>query len=307
MDLLKTTDTKIKKVSETQNTGVFSFSPLPQGFGRTLGSALRRVLLASIPGAAVTQLKFPKAIHQFSTLPGVKEDLLELSLNFKRLVVKNYSKDIVGATISKKGPGAVTVADIKASSDLQFVNKELHLAHLADSTTEFEVDLIIENGVGYSAADDRKTNKIGVLMLDALFSPVLRVSYEVLPARKEKLMDLDELVLTVQTNGVLTPDEAVAEAATQLRNFFSRFAKGVDPEELVQEPIAKSMTVPSKSEVLIEDLPLPTRTLNALKKQGITNLKQLAGLTDEQLADIKNLGEKSLNEVKKLLIEEGLR
>lgn len=309
--LLETSDVKIKKVSEKGNTGVYSFEPLPTGFGRTLGSALRRVLLTSLKGGAVTQVKIPKVAHQFTTMPGVKEDVVEICLNLKKIRVKVHgAKDnaVIGQ-ISKVGPGTVKAGDIVVSSDAEIINKDLHIAELADKSAKFEAELMIESGVGYSPVENKKTSKVGVILLDALFSPVTLVSYDVESARKGEVSGYDNLILTVTTDGTTKPSDAITEAATLLRNFFSRFSKGVDPEEEVDELMSTEIPTVgvSKDTVYLEDLTLPTRTINALKKHGIDTLNSLAKLSPDELSDVKNLGDKSVKEIEKLLKKEGLR
>ncbi len=304
--LLQTSDVQIKKISEKNNEGIFEFSPLPEGFGHTLGSSLRRVLLTSLKGAAVTQVRMPKVSHQFTTVPGVKEDVVELTLNLKGIRAKVYGDNPVVGRIEKSGPGAVTANDIELSSDAEIVNKDLHIAELADKNAKFEADITIEPGTGYLSVEDRKSSKVGVILIDALFSPVTHVSYEVEPTRLGEVIGLDKLTITIKTDGTMTPGDAIVEASTLLRNFFSRFSKGEDPVEEVEEPVTKESGTKEKSVTYIEDLSLPTRTINALKKAGIDTLNQLAKLSDEELADIKNLGDKSIDEITKVMKKEGL-
>lgn len=307
--LLQTSDVKIKKISDKDGIGVFEFSPLPAGFGRTLGSSLRRVLLTSLVGSAATEVRIPKVTHQFSTISGVKEDVVEITLNLKLLKTKMHSTTPVVGKIEKTGKGPVTAGDIKISSDVEIINKDLHIAELADKNSKFEADITIENGVGYSPVEKRKSSKVGVILLDAIFSPVVHVSYIVEPTRKGEETGLDKLVITVETDGSITAEDAVTEAATLLRNFFSRFARGVDPEEIEDDQLVEAsppMENITQNEVLIEDLSLPTRTINALQKAEIKTLGELAKLTPEDLSDIKNLGDKSIVEIKKLLASEGV-
>ncbi len=305
--LVTPSDLKIDAVSQEGNTGVFTFEPLSKGFGHTLGNALRRVLLTSIRGAAATQVRIKGAKHQFSTIKGVREDTVELGLNFKSIRFKSFSDQPVAVTISKKGPGVVTAKDIECPSDVEVVTPDVHIATLADNKTVFEVELLVEKGYGYSPVEDRETSKLGMILLDALFSPVVNATYEIEPARFGKVTDLDELVLTVETDGSVTPKDAVLEAAKILEELFERI--GVWDEELLgaekTEETSEKSAIPD--DILVADLPLPTRTINALKKQGITSLKALAALSEEELSDIKNVGEKSLSEIRKLLETEGLR
>lgn len=296
---------KINKVAENAKSGTYSFEPLPTGFGHTLGNALRRVLMTETSGAAVTQIKVAGATHQFTTLPGVKEDLVQLTLNIKKLRFAIHSNNPVIATIKKKGTGEVTAKDIELPSDLEVMNKDLHIATLADSKSEINIELVIEPGTGYSPMEERQTSKVGVIVLDALFSPILNVTYEVEPTRFGERTDLDKLVLTVETDGSVAPKEAVVRAANILKDFYGAIEKW-DDDKSGKEEKAEEIELEIE-DVAVEELPLQTRTVNALKKNGIETLKQLARKSDEEIADIKNLGEKSVEEIKKLLKKEGLR
>lgn len=299
---------KINVISESKNLGSYSFEPLPTGFGYTIANALRRVLLTSIKGAAVTQIKINGAPHQFTTIPGVKEDVVELTLNLKRLRFKLHTDNTVIATIKKKGAGEVKAKDIDISSDAEVLNKDLHLATLADSKSELNIELTIEPGVGYSPMEERQTTKIGVIVLDALFSPISSVNYSVEPTRFGDRTDLDKVILNVESDGSITPKAAIIEAAEVLKDYYQTIISWQAPslaeksDEVKETGMGKSL-----EDVSIEELPLQTRTINALKKQGIQTLHELAQKTDEEIADIKNLGEKSLEEIKKLLEKEGLR
>lgn len=302
--MLSAQDLKIIKVSESGTTGVFSFEPLLGGFGNTLGSTLRRVLYTSLEGGALTQIKIGGVVHQFSTISGVKEDVVEISLNLKQIRVKMYAKNPVIGTISKKGPGVVTAEDIELPSEAKVINKDLVICTLADKNSKFEAEVVVESGVGYSPVEERETSKIGVILLDAIFSPVVSVNYTVEPARLGKKIDLDKLTLTVTTDGTLTPWEAVSTSASTLASFFTQISVGGqkdDPEG------GSSLNGVDKKSALIEDLSLSNRAINALKKQGVKDLNDLAQMTDAAISDIKNLGEKSVEEVMELLKKEGLR
>ncbi len=309
--ILSSLELKIKTISEDKKKGVFEFEPLPTGFGHTIGNSLKRVLLTSLKGAAITQVKINGIDHQFSTIPGVKEDVIELTLNLKMVRFKSYSENPLVVNIDKKGPGVVTAGDIKTSSEVEILNKDLVLATLADKNTNLKVELIVEMGAGYSPMEERQSSKIGVMVIDSLFSPVTNVVYTVEATRFGKTIDLDKLILTVDTDGSITPSEAVKQSAGLLQEFFTRVQEWtkVEKEEDGEEAamLLKNEKASNSEKIAVEELPLPTRTINALKKQGIDTLDQLAGKSDEDLADIKNLGEKSVNEIKKLLKKEGLK
>jgi len=303
--MLSAQDLKISKVAENGNTGVFSFEPLLGGFGNTLGSTLRRVLYTSLEGGALTQIKIGGVVHQFSTIPGVKEDVVEIALNLKQIRIKMFAKNPVIGTISKKGPGVVTAEDIEFPSEAKVINKDLVICTLADKNSKFEAELVVEQGVGYSPVEERETTKIGVILLDAIFSPVVSVNYTVEPARLGKKIDLDKLTLTVTTDGTLTPWEAVSTSATTLASFFTHISIGGGQKDATEE--GSSLEGDGKKSILVEDLSLSNRAINALKKQGIKDLADLAKMTDIAISDIKNLGEKSVEEVMALLKKEGLR
>jgi DNA-directed RNA polymerase subunit alpha len=308
------TDLKITAVSEKGNMGVFIFDPLPTGFGHTVGNSLKRTLLTSLEGSAITQVKIAGADHQFTTVPGVKEDVVEITLNLKKVRFINHSKAPTAASISKKGPGTVTAGDIEVSSEVEVVNKDLVLATLNDKNTVFKAELVVETGIGYSPMEERQTSKIGVIVLDANYSPIINAHYEVEQTRFGKITNLDKVTLTVETDGSIAPKEAVLQAAIINREFYTKLADWdydalAKAEETAAEGAEGMRTAKSKGHeaTAVEELPLPTRTINALKKQGIESLDDLGTKSDEELADIKNLGEKSLEEIKKLLKKEGYR
>ena len=304
--LLSTKDIKIKKVSEEGNKAVFTFEPLPKGLGNTL----RRVLLTSLKGGAITQMKVEGAVHEFSTVEGVKEDLVELGLNLKQVRASVHSDNPVVGKISVTGPGKITAKDIEVTSDVEIINKDLHIATLADKKSKLDIEVVFESGAGYSPVDERESSKIGVILLDALFSPIVGATYEVDPTRKGGTIGLDKLTLEVETDGSTDPSDALTHGATILRDFFNRFALAEDPEEEEVEDEELDVTPVSGVDagtVSVEELPLPTRTVNALKKAEILTLSELAEKSNDELADIKNLGEKSIEEIKKLLVKEGLR
>ena len=303
---LNPSEVKILKVSEKGNVGVFSFDPLPTGFGNTLGNTLRRVALTSLRGGAITQIKIEGVSHQFSTIPGVKEDVIEIGLNFKKVRIKVHGDNPVVGRIKMTGPCEVFASDIDLSSEAEILNKDLLITTLSDKNAKFEAELVVEPGYGYSPVEDRETSKLGVILLDATFSPVVSASYSVEPTRMGRVIGLDKLIFTVETDGSITPSEAVEMSSGSLRSFFARFSQGEDeivvttPTEVVTSSVKKKAV----EDASVDDLPLPTRTINALRKHGIKSLSQLMDKTQEELADIKNLGEKSVEEINKLLSKE---
>lgn len=292
---------KFTKVSESKNSAVFTFEPLPSGFGQTLGSVLRRTALTSIRGAAVTSYRIPGITHQFTSIDGIKEDLVEVSLNLKELRFKLHSEGSFEGKISKKGPGVVTAGDIDVSSEVEIVNKDAVIATISDKNTTFEMDLTIESGVGYSPIETRENSKLGIVLVDALFSPVMSVSYSVENTRVGRQSGLDKLTVNVSTDGSIKPEEVIRVSSSILRDFFDKFAS-VEGSQKIDELFQNASVAEVKSDnSSVDDLPLLTRTINALKKHGIYTLADLRSKSDEEIADIKNLGEKSIEEIKKLL------
>ncbi len=298
---------KINTIKEEGNVGVYSYEPLPTGFGHTLANALRRVLLSSIKGAAVTQVKINGASHQFTTLPGVKEDIVEITLNLKKLRFKSHSDDPVVVTINKKGAGKVTAKDIELTSDIEIMNKDQHIATLSDSKSKIDMELVIEQGIGYSPMEDRQTSKVGVIILDALFSPIVSANYDIEPTRFGGRTDLDKITFTIETDGSISPKDAIKEASKILKEYYMDFQewKAEAPEKEIKEKTKPGNKL--SEDFSVEELPLQTRTINALKKSKINTLHELAKKTNEELEDIKNIGEKSLQEIKDLLDKEGYR
>jgi DNA-directed RNA polymerase subunit alpha len=300
--MLNQYELKFTKISEDKSSAVFSFEPLPSGFGHTLGSVLRRVALTSIKGSAVTSFRIPGITHQFTTLPGVKEDLVELSLNLKQLRFKSHSEQPVIGKITKKGPGVVTASDIEISSEVEIVNKDMVIATLADKNTSFEMELTVEKGVGYSPVEGREHSKLGTVLVDAIFSPVVNVSYTVESARVGRQSGLDKLVIDIQTDGSLKPMDVIKTSASILRDFFDKFSNAPEDSQDLTSLFSHTVASEVKSDnSSIDDLPLLTRTINALKKHGINSLSDLRAKSDEEISDIKNLGEKSIEEIRKLL------
>ena len=305
--ILTSKDLKIKTISESKTEGVFEFDPLPKGFGHTLGNTLRRVLLTSMEGAAITQIKVDGINHQFTTIEGVKEDLVEIILNLKKVRVKKHGDNPEVATLNVTGPGKITAKDIEAPANVEIINKDQYIATLANKKTNLNIELIIESGVGYSPSEERKSTKVGVIVVDALFSPVLRSNMQIEETRAGERTDLDKLILTVETDGSMKPSTAVYKSAGILSDFFGVLARWEEAPEEVESTEETTTDTTRYEEILVDELPLQTRTINALKKAGIETMAELAQKGADDLADIKNLGEKSIMEINKLLEKEGLR
>jgi len=290
---------------ENDSYGRFSFEPLPVGYGQTLGVALRRVLLSSLPGAAVTSVKIEGVKHQFQTLSGLREDIVEFILNLKKLRVRIHEENSATLKIDVSGPKEVKASDIDAPSSVEIVNKDLYLGTLADKKAQLVAQITVEKGWGYSLAEERKSDTIGLIPVDAAFTPIQRVSYEVVSTRVGRETNLDKLVMEVWTDGTISPLEAIKQAAKVLVSFFLQV---YEPKvSVTQANVAVSPAVSDDVlKMLIEELDLPTRLENALKNGGIETVGQLLGTPRRELLKIKNLGTKSLEMVEAKLREKGV-
>jgi len=298
----------VEAVDEEQdNRQRFAVGPLDPGFGHTLGNSLRRTLLSSIPGAAVTQVRFDDALHEFTTLPGVKEDVTDIILNLKDLLVRVHSDEPVTLRFDKRGPGDATAADLQASADVEILNPELHVAGL-NAKGRLALDVTIERGRGYVSADkNKRSSTIGVIPVDSIFSPVRRVTFAVEPVRVEQSTDFDRLVLDIETDGSISPREALASAGDTLRTLVGLVA---DLEEAPQGlELGETGTTSSGSpdlDLRIEELDLSERPRNCLKRAQINTIGELVERTYDDLLGITNFGQKSLDEVVQRLDERGL-
>jgi DNA-directed RNA polymerase subunit alpha len=297
---------RIEALQTAQDFGRFQVEPLPRGFGLTLGNALRRVLLSSLPGAAVTAVKIEGVYHEFATIPGVKEDTTELILNLKQLRLRSHSDQPVVMRLMATGPGVVTAADLIYTSDIEVVNPELHLATLDSGETRLELELTVERGTGYVPADGREPPALGVIPIDAVFTPVRRVNYSVEPARVGARTDLDRLTLEIQTDGTVTPVEALGMATDALIEAFSIFHDLTQPGRRDQKPSIAAGTVPAAArDMPIEALELSQRTYNCLKRSQITKVGQILQMSEDELLALRNFGQKSLQELREKLRQHG--
>ena len=298
----------IEAVSEEAgNRQRFAVGPLEPGFGHTLGNSLRRTLLSSIPGAAITMVRFDDALHEFDTIQGVAEDVTDIILNLKDVVVTSESSDPVTCRLDVKGAAVVTGADIECPADVEVLNKDLVLATL-NGKGRLAIDLTVEQGRGYSSSDrDTENRTIGVIPVDAIFSPVRRVTFEVEPTRVEQSTNYDRLVLDVETDGSITPGEALASAGATLRSLADLVASMSDePQGLELGEVADAGASSPDLELPIEDLDLSERPSNCLKRAQINTIGELLTKTEDDLLNITNFGQKSLDEVKQKLDERGL-
>jgi DNA-directed RNA polymerase subunit alpha len=298
-----------------EHRGVFVVEPLDRGFGYTFGNSLRRVLLSSLEGAAVTSVKIEGVQHEFTTVPGVREDVTDIILNLRGLVCRLHGEaPELEADIAKEGPGVVTAGDIISSADLEILNPELVLCHLSDGA-RFEMTLTIGRGRGYNPAEANKgpETTIGVIPVDSNFSPVRRVTYHVDSARVGQRTDFDRLSLDVKTNGAVDPKAAVTQAAEILMRQLAIFTS-IDPVQVIKDaqtaaPVAAEedrRDDKGMANILIEELELGVRSYNCLKRVGIETIGDLISKTEQELAAIPNFGKKSIEEVKETLAAHGL-
>lgn len=284
----------------------FVIEPLERGFGTTLGNSLRRVLLSSLPGAAVTHVKIEGVLHEFSTLPGMVEDTTELVLNIKKLRLKLNTERRKVLRLEARGEGRVTAADILPDSEVEVLNPDLHLAELTDRNARLEMDIYIESGVGYVPAEKQTSQEqvIGLIPVDSLFSPIRKVHYVVEDTRVRQRTDYDKLVLEVNTDGSILPFEAVSRAAGILQERLALFANLQRPEVAAEEPVEKHES--SIYDQPVEGLGLSVRSLNCLKRAGVRTVGDLVQYNEEDVMKLKNFGQKSLDEIKDKLVEYGL-
>jgi len=298
----------VEAVGEAEgNRQRFAIGPLEPGFGHTIGNSLRRTLLSSIPGAAITSVRFDDALHEFDTISGVVEDVTDIILNIKDIVVTSTSDDEVTLRLDVRGPAAITAADIKCPSEIEILNKDLHIATL-NGKARLAVDLTVGRGRGYLSSDRESQNRtIGVVPVDAIFSPVRRVMFEIEPTRVEQSTNYERLVLDITTDGSITPREALASAGATLRSLVDLVANLSDePKGLELGEVASAANTSPDLELPIEDLDLSERPRNCLKRAQINTVGELLTKTEDDLLNITNFGQKSLDEVKQKLDERGL-
>jgi len=299
---------KIECDAVTQDYGRFIISPLESGYGITLGNALRRVLLASLPGAAVTSIRVSDVYHEFSPIPGVKEDMMALILNVKRLRLKMYTDEPARMRLEVHGEGNITAGDIDAPSSVEIINPDLHLLTADSDDVDLEIEFQVERGRGYSPAGERARLPIGELPVDAIFSPIRKANYVVERTRVGQITNYDQLTIEIWTDGTIRPLEALREASRILVQHFSLVA-GVEEMPLVEEEEGVEEGIPARIyDTPIEDLDLSVRVYNCLKRTGITKvgevLERLAQGDDEMLT-IRNFGAKSLVELREKLAAKG--
>jgi DNA-directed RNA polymerase subunit alpha len=292
---------------EEGNRQRFAIGPLDPGFGHTLGNSLRRTLLSSIPGAAITQVRFDDALHEFDTIPGVVEDVTDIILNLKDIVLVSHADEPVTLRLDVRGPADLTAGDIQLTSDVEILNPELHLATL-NKSGRVAVDITVDKGRGYRSAEANKASEtIGVIPVDSIFAPVRRVSFDVEPTRVEQSTEYDRLVIDIETDGSISPRDALASAGDTLRSLVSLVADMSDePQGLELGELAVTSAGSPDLDLPIEDLDLSERPRNCLKRAQVNTVGELVQKTEDDLLAITNFGQKSLDEVIAKLDERGL-
>lgn len=296
---------KVKIAKEEAGYGQFIIEPLEQGYGQTLGNSLRRVLLSSLKGAAVTKIKIAGAKHQFTTVPGLKEDIVEVVLNIKKLRLKLNNEKSATLTLSVKGPKKIYAKDIEENADVEVVNKDEYLFELTTAKAKMDMTLTVEEGFGYVTADEKEEEKeLGVIFVDSLFTPVIRVNYRVEATRVGRMTNLDRLILDIWTNGSIAPSQALKESSKTLVSYFLQM---YEPKAVVAEGVALTPSVSDEIlKMTLEELDLPTRIVNALHIGGIDTVGQLLGTPKKDMMKIKNLGSKSITVIEEILRAKGV-
>jgi DNA-directed RNA polymerase subunit alpha len=302
--LLEITLPRIKNTKTQGNYASYDIEPLEAGYGMTLGNALRRVLLSSLTGAAVTSIRIDGVQHEFQDIPNVMEDVTEIVLNVKRLRLRSFSDHPVSMRLEVSGERVVTAADILAPSTVEIVNPDLYIATLDNNDARLEMELVVETGKGYVPADSKEDQPIGVIPVDAIYTPVQKVNYTVEHTRVGQITNYDKIVLEVWTDGTITPDEALRQSADILVRHFTQLANYravlIEPEKA---PLS-SIPIPSKIyETPIEELDLSVRAYNCLKRSNITKVGQVLSMNEDDLLGVRNFGEKSLQELREKLVQ----
>ena len=306
-ELIKPTQLEIKPGADSSRVATVVAEPLERGFGLTLGNALRRVLLSSLQGAAITSVQIENVLHEFSSVPGVREDVTDIVLNLKGVTLKMDVDAPKRLTLSAKGPGEVKAGDIQETAGITILNRDHVVCHLDDGA-ELHMELTVANGKGYVAADKNRPEDapIGLIPIDAIFSPVKRVSYEVQPTREGQVLDYDKLTMKVETDGSLTPEDAVAYAARIIQDQLSVFVNFDEPEAATRSDAEDGLEFDPRLLKKVDELELSVRSANCLKNDNIVYIGDLIQKTEAEMLRTPNFGRKSLNEIKEVLTGMGL-
>jgi DNA-directed RNA polymerase subunit alpha len=296
-------DFRVKNTSTQGNYASYAIEPLEAGYGRPLGNALRRVLLSSLPGAAVTSIQMKDVQHEFQDIPGVMEDVTDIVLNVKRLRLRSFSDHPVSLRLEVSGEREVTAADIIVPSTVEITNPEQHIATLDNEHAHLDMELVVESGRGYAPANAKKDQPIGVIPVDAIYTPVQKVNYTVEHIRVRQMINLDKIILEITTDGTITPDEALRQSADILVRHFMLLANY--RAQLPEPEKAPMSSLPIPQEIYdtsIEELDLSVRAYNCLKRNTITKVGQVLSMNEEDLLGVRNFGEKSLQELRERLL-----
>jgi len=301
--LLNITLPRIKNTKTQGNYASYDIEPLEAGYGMTLGNTLRRVLLSSLPGAAVTSIRIEGVQHEFQDISHVMEDVTDIVLNVKKLRLRSFSDHPVSMRLEVSGEREITAADIQVPSTVEIVNPDLHIATLDDQNAHLDMELVVETGKGYVPADSKEDQPIGVIPIDAIYTPVQKVNYTVEHTRVEQMTNFDKIILDIWTDGTITPDEALRQSADILVRHFTQLATyratSIEPEKA---PLS-SIPIPQKIyDTPIEELDLSVRAYNCLKRSNITKVGQVLSMNEEDLLGVRNFGEKSLQELRERLL-----
>jgi DNA-directed RNA polymerase subunit alpha len=301
--LLEITPLRIKNTKTQGNYASYDIEPLDAGYGVTLGNSLRRVLLSSLPGAAVTSIRIEGVQHEFQDIPNVMEDVTDIVLNVKKLRLRSFSDHPVSMRLEVNGERVVTAADIIAPSTVEIVNPELHLATLDNDNAHLDMELVVETGRGYVTADSKEDQPIGVIPVDAIYTPVQKVNYTIEHTRVGQMTNFDKIILDITTDGTISPDEALRQSADILVRHFTSLANyRAQLPEPERQPLS-SLPIPQKIyDTPIEELDLSVRAYNCLKRSNITKVGQVLSMNEEDLLGVRNFGEKSLQELRERLL-----
>lgn len=310
---------KVKMASSSGTTAVFSVGPLPPGYGMTLGNSLRRVLMSSLPGSAITAIKVDGASHEYSNIPGVRDTVLDIILNLKTLSIKKHSKDAEKITLDFKGEGTVTAAEIKTSSDIEILNKEQEITYLDKKTSKLRLEMLVEKGVGYVPVKEREKtdDNADMILMDAIYNPVRKVRYETKATRVGQMTNLDKLEIEIETDGTIAPEDALKFASNLLKSYFGIFNQDevvieddfiTDTKTVATAAAIKEEEEEEKKEAYtpIEILNLSPRTLNSLINGGVGSVEQLLKSNETQLSDFRGFGKKAMTEIRSVLEGRGL-
>ncbi len=296
---------KIRVTSDVKkDEGTMVIEPLPQSYGVTIGNSLRRVLLTSLPGAAITQVKISGANHEYSTIRGVKEDVVEIILNLKRVRLKIDADKPVKLSLEAKGPKEIKAKDIEVPAGVEIANPDHYICSLSDSKTKLSIDMKAENGFGYVPVENRRSFGVGTIPLDATFSPVIKVNYKVEATRVGQVTNFDKLVINITTDGTITPQESVKQASKILTDYFDVLVQQKKPPK--NDKAEKAPRPKIEKDALVEELELSTRITNSLRNAGIDTVEKLLKSPKEDLVKLKNMGAKSISDIEDKLKDKGL-